>query len=354
MVKQAMLKKIGEMGVKVQGLIGEKDINLEKLKSNINLNLVREQIIKLAQKTIQNIGREEDRKEVVDWFISAREVLEKETSMKDKAKELYSSIDSVQVVKIFFTSFAETLKSYMKSSLPLPLKVALPITAVATLFLGSQGAGIAALGGAIGLPVIALFFIGSAGITAIIEPFLKSDMREEAKLFLAGAFSVLGVLVLQNKLSKSMEEQIKREASTPKKQKLSEDEEKLKEELQNMDPFDFERHIMTFFEDAGLKSVVTKASNDFGLDGWAVHEKGLIIVQCKRNSDKNKIGRPTVQQFKGVIEEQRKKGSEIYKGFIVTTSTFTNEAKSSAELNEDLILVDVGSLLKWHSEGIEL
>ncbi|WP_338156340.1 restriction endonuclease [Bradyrhizobium elkanii] len=40
------------------------------------------------------------------------------------------------------------------------------------------------------------------------------------------------------------------------------------------------------------------------MDGFAVHPDGLIIVHCKRNSAANRVGRPTVQQFKGVIEEQ--------------------------------------------------
>ena len=120
-----------------------------------------------------------------------------------------------------------------------------------------------------------------------------------------------------------------------------------------MDPFDFERHVMSFFQEAGFKSSVTKASNDFGIDGWAVHEEGLIIVQCKRNSDKNKVGRPTIQQFKGVLEEQGKTNN-IYKGYIVTTSSFSKDAIESASLNSNLILIDLEELSRWHILGFNL
>jgi len=69
-----------------------------------------------------------------------------------------------------------------------------------------------------------------------------------------------------------------------------------------------------------------------------------MITQCKRNSTDNKIGRPTIQQFKGVIEEQN-----ALRGYVVTTSTFTEEAIQSAELSEKLVLVDIDSLVRWHA-----
>ncbi|WP_375781062.1 restriction endonuclease [Bradyrhizobium sp. ma5] len=87
-------------------------------------------------------------------------------------------------------------------------------------------------------------------------------------------------------------------------------------------------------------------SNDFGVDGFAVHPDGLIIVQCKRNSSANRVGRPTIQQFKGVIEEQG-----ALRGYVVSTSTFTEEAKESAVLSEKIVLVDIDGLARWHAEA---
>jgi restriction system protein len=68
----------------------------------------------------------------------------------------------------------------------------------------------------------------------------------------------------------------------------------LRQYLLSMDPFNFERHSMSFFHRAGLEAWATRKSNDFGVDGFAIHSDGLIIVQCKRNSTAHKVGRPTI------------------------------------------------------------
>jgi restriction system protein len=89
--------------------------------------------------------------------------------------------------------------------------------------------------------------------------------------------------------------------------------------------------------------VVTPKSNDLGADGIAVHDNGPIVVQCKRNAPDNKVGRPVVQQFKGVIEEHN-----AWRGYIVTTSKFTDEAVLSATLSDKVMLVDMDLLTQWH------
>ena len=93
---------------------------------------------------------------------------------------------------------------------------------------------------------------------------------------------------------------------------------------------------------------VTKPSNDFGVDGFAKHPEGLIVVQCKRNALDNLVGRPVVQQFKGVVEE-----NNAYRGYIVTSSSFTREAIESAKLNDKLVLVDRERLINWHFGGVK-
>lgn len=118
----------------------------------------------------------------------------------------------------------------------------------------------------------------------------------------------------------------------------------LRQHLLEMDPFHFERHIMSFFEAAGFDSWTTRKSNDFGVDGFAKHRDGLLIVQCKRNAPANKVSRPVIQQFKGVVEEQN-----ALRGYVVTTSTFTEEAIQSADLSDKLVLIDMTDLVQWHS-----
>ena len=100
---------------------------------------------------------------------------------------------------------------------------------------------------------------------------------------------------------------------------------------------------MSFFEGDGHLVALTQKSNDFGVDGYVVLPDGVIIVQCKRYARDNPVGRPTVQQFKGVIEEQN-----ALKGCIVTTSRFTQQAVESAAQSNKIVLVDGYELLSWH------
>ena len=94
---------------------------------------------------------------------------------------------------------------------------------------------------------------------------------------------------------------------------------------------------------------MTKKSNDAGVDGFARHPDGLIIVQCKRHAPENLVGRPVVQQIKGVIEE-----NEVWRGYIVTTSYFTGDAKESAIKNEKIFLADMNILVEWHLKGFSI
>ena len=106
---------------------------------------------------------------------------------------------------------------------------------------------------------------------------------------------------------------------------------------------------MGFFQNQGMLAWVTKKSNDAGVDGFARHPKGLIIVQCKRYNPDNSVGRPAIQQFKGVIEE-----NEAWRGYIITTSQFSSEAIDSASKNDKLYLVDMETIVKWHLEQFKL
>jgi len=112
-----------------------------------------------------------------------------------------------------------------------------------------------------------------------------------------------------------------------------------------MDPFDFERHVMWLCEKRhGHPAGVTRKSRDKGFDGYVAHPDGLIIVQCKRYNADNAVGRPEIQQFKGVIEEQ-----EAGRGCFVTTGRFTREAQESASQSNKVILVDGHELVGWHN-----
>ncbi|GHG29502.1 hypothetical protein GCM10017667_78810 [Streptomyces filamentosus] len=90
-------------------------------------------------------------------------------------------------------------------------------------------------------------------------------------------------------------------------------------DLVAMDPTDFEHLIRRLFERIGLKSWVTQASRDDGIDAVAVNEEpligGLCIIQAKRT--KNVVSAETVRAVAGLVVD---KGAS--KGIVVTTAWF--------------------------------
>jgi restriction endonuclease Mrr len=222
------------------------------------------------------------------------------------------------------------------------MKIALPATLAAIPFVGGHAAGIAAFGGALGVPVLLLVFLGAAGITSIIEAVVTNP---EARPHIAEIIDVIFEDERLRRTSAQMKAAMTEQPMDPTHYAMPVEEMALRQHLLNMDPYHFEQHSMSFFHRAGLEAWATKKSNDLGADGFAVHPDGLIVVQCKRNASTNKVGRPTVQQFKGVVEDHN-----AYRGYVITTSTFTEEAAASAALTSKIVLVAMDDLVGWHAE----
>jgi len=260
----------------------------------------------------------------------------------EKFKKLNALINSRTAIRAIAGSVSEAVSNYRQSNLPWSMKIALPATLAAIPLIGGQGAGVAAFGGALGVPVLLLIFLGAAGITSIIEAVVTSP---EAQTHIA---EIIDVIIEDERLrrtSAQMKAAMTDQPIDPTRFVMPEEEMARRQYLLSMDPFNFEQHSMSFFQRAGLEAWATRKSNDFGVDGFAVHSDGLLIVQCKRNSTENKIGRPTIQQFKGVVEEQN-----AHRGYVITTSTFTEEAIVSAALTSKIVLVAMDDLVHWHAE----
>lgn len=298
-------------------------------------------LVDFFKKSIRSISHEQDRLEVLDWLVLVRAILNNsELSKLNKAKQIYAISDSKKTIKIIFKSLAETVKNYKNSDMPLAVKVALPVTLSAAAFFGGQGAGIAAFGTAFGVPVLLMILLGTAGITAILESFIQ---YKDSRSYI-GAVSALIIrdqIYLQ--ANRKLQEAMLSNQLEPKHFDVPNEELALRAYLLQMDPYEFEQHVMSFFQKKGMLSWVTTKSNDAGVDGFAKHSEGLIVVQCKRFAEHNLVGRPVIQQFKGVIEE-----NSAYEGYIVTTSSFTKEAVESAGKNERLKLIDMNILVGWH------
>lgn len=99
-------------------------------------------------------------------------------------------------------------------------------------------------------------------------------------------------------------------------------------------PWDFERFTAKIMEKhyKGL-SYVTAASNDFGVDIELKTNDGIYLGQVKCYDQDNKVGFEPIAIIHSQMIKQKAK-----RGFVVTTSQFTNSAKSYVEgLNIDLI-----------------
>ncbi|MEV5297123.1 restriction endonuclease [Amycolatopsis methanolica] len=89
--------------------------------------------------------------------------------------------------------------------------------------------------------------------------------------------------------------------------------------LLEMKPFEFEVLVKQLFEAMGMKSWVTQASRDDGLDALAVNEDpimgGVCVIQAKRY--KGTVEPDAVRALAGVMDDKR-----ASRGVLVTTSRF--------------------------------
>lgn len=112
-------------------------------------------------------------------------------------------------------------------------------------------------------------------------------------------------------------------------------------ELQNMNPYEFEKFVGYLLHHMGFQTTVTKPSQDGGVDVIAESDeplkKGKIIVQCKRH--RQSVGVSIVRELYGVMNHEG-----AMKGIIITTSDFTGEAQRFAA-GKPIELID-GALLQ--------
>ncbi|SFI46500.1 Restriction endonuclease [Planctomicrobium piriforme] len=295
---------------------------------------------------IRMISAERDRDEIIRWFVNAREILAADRPVRETTKALYQSIDTLRLAKLLTNTLGTSIANYRGANLPLSLKVALPVTAVGATFFGMKYAGLAAMGSGIGLPVILLLFLGTAGATAVVEGFIKDRSIRDPLTKLLITFVAFETA---RRAKKELLDAMRADAMVPERAQVPDDAVALLTFLMQMDPVAFERHVMSFFEKNGYPTGLTARSNDFGVDGYVFHPDGIVVVQCKRYGAGNAVGRPAIQQFKGVIEEQR-----AFRGYYVTTSRFTDEATESASKSDRIQLIDGSELIRWHEQGMTL
>lgn len=103
--------------------------------------------------------------------------------------------------------------------------------------------------------------------------------------------------------------------------------EQLLDALMNVAPAAFERLTQRMLREAGfINTTVTGRSGDGGIDGVGVYRMSLVsfpvFFQCKRY--KGSVGASAVRDFRGAMAGRGEKG------LLVTTGTFTGDAKAEA------------------------
>lgn len=95
-------------------------------------------------------------------------------------------------------------------------------------------------------------------------------------------------------------------------------------DLKRMHPFKFEDYIAKLYKNMGYSVKQTKRTGDGGKDMIATKNGQTYFVECKRYSDPVNVHK--MRDFVGACVL----GGKDIKGIYVTTSSFTNDAKSAA------------------------
>jgi hypothetical protein len=115
-------------------------------------------------------------------------------------------------------------------------------------------------------------------------------------------------------------------------------------QLQTIDPYEFEHFVAELWEEQGWETDVSQGSNDMGVDVVAEKSDGLMdqkaVIQAKRYGEGNKVGRPKIQQYHALKQQDTEADAAV----VVTTSEFTRGAEEWAG-EHNVKLVDGGDLV---------
>jgi restriction system protein len=122
-------------------------------------------------------------------------------------------------------------------------------------------------------------------------------------------------------------------------------------DLLALKPVEFEHLIRQLFETIGMKSWVTQASRDEGVDGVAVNEDpivgGLCVIQAKRYS--KIVGLEAIHALAGVMEDKH-----AAKGVLVTTSWVGKASRDFAARNGRIEIIEGRHLKSMLAEHLGL
>ena len=116
----------------------------------------------------------------------------------------------------------------------------------------------------------------------------------------------------------------------------------IKKGFNHFEPLEFENFIQTLFKSFGFDCELTPLTSDGGLDICFEDEKGQVIIQCKKYNSDNRVNVGEVREFFGVMNHYN-----VAYGYFITTSDFTDSAKSFSQEHPNLILISHKALERF-------
>jgi restriction endonuclease Mrr len=105
-------------------------------------------------------------------------------------------------------------------------------------------------------------------------------------------------------------------------------------------PIQFETFVLRIFEVLGFSGTMTPTCGDGGVDLMLQTREGAIIVQCKKYDVDLKVSPKELREFLGAILHVK-----AIHGYFITTSTFSEQAKTFSADHTNITLID-GNLLE--------
>ncbi len=115
------------------------------------------------------------------------------------------------------------------------------------------------------------------------------------------------------------------------------------EQMQALDPIEFEKYVGLLFRDDNWEVFTTVASGDEGVDLFVRKGDHTGIVQCKRYS--GTVGQPVVRDLYGSMVH-----NQVNEGWLVTTGNVSKQAEQWAS-DKMINLVDGSDLVAWVSKN---
>lgn len=131
---------------------------------------------KIIQDAIEKMSNE-DRQLVLVWAQKVQDITSREDlSTGDKLRQL-NDLDTAPAVRAFLSALLAALKQHLWDDRSWPARGALSGLTLGVVALGGQGAGIAALGGAIGVPLFLLTAAGGALLGTVISEITEAGSK---------------------------------------------------------------------------------------------------------------------------------------------------------------------------------